>query len=137
MERRQPAEPHRAVELLEHRREAPGRADVVPRGEQVAGVHAEGQALGPADPGEDRAELLRPRAEDVTGSGRVLEGDLDPPSLGATGDVVQRGDEPIPPLLGAVAPVGSRVEHDEGKAEALGALEVVEEGVHGARPLVR
>ena len=41
------------------------------------------------------------------------------------------------PLLGAVAPVGSRVEHDEGKVEALGALEVVEEGVHGARPLVR
>ena len=46
-------------------------------------------------------------------------------------------DEPSPPLLDAGAPVGARVEHDEGQPEPLGALEVVDEGAHGARPLVR
>ena len=39
--------------------------------------------------------------------------------------------------LGAGAPVGARVQDDEGQAEALGALEVVHEGGHGPRSLVR
>ena len=101
----------------------------------MAGVEAERQPLGLADAGERRAQLLGAGAERVAGAGGVLEGDPDPPARGAPGDLVERAPEPGEPRRGAGALVGARVEHDEGQAEPLGALELVDEGGHGARPI--
>ena len=103
-----------SVELVEHGREPRRRPDVISRREQVARVEAQRQALRTVDATERRAQILGPGAESVPRSRSVLQGDPDSPPLGAADNLVQGGDQLTQPRVDAGAPVGARVQDDDG-----------------------
>src|SRR5262245_57979563 len=68
-------------------------------------------------------------------SGGVLEGDPDAPPLRAACRLVESATELNEPRVESRAAVRARMDHDEREAQSLRALELVDEGGDGTRPL--
>ncbi len=130
-----PLKPDRRVHARERRGEARGRADVVARGEEVAGVQAEGEALRLPHGGKNCPEVLGSSAEKVPCPRRVLQGHTNPVSGGAGVELVDGLDDPDEARRAAGAAVRARVDHHERESEPLGALQLVVECAHRPPPL--
>ena len=73
VQRAEPVEPDDAVELVEHLGQVVRGADVVARGEQVAGVQADAEPLVPAGDLDQPRQLLERAPERPARAGGVLE----------------------------------------------------------------
>src|SRR5256884_7106719 len=74
-------------------------AEVVAGGEQMAGIQADAEPLGPSRALHERGQLAERAADRVAGAGGVLERDLDAIARGARERLVERGGDPSEPGL--------------------------------------
>src|SRR5207253_4719013 len=108
--------------------------DVVAGREQMAGIQADAEPLGPSRALDERGQLAERAADRVAGAGGVLERDLDAIARGARERLVERGGDPSEPGLEPGAHVRARMEDDAREAERLRALELVGERGHRLGP---
>ena len=93
VQRAEPVEPDDAVELVQHLGQVVRGADVVARGEQVAGVEADAEPLVPAGDLDQPRQLLERAPERPARAGGVLEVQRAIVAL-----VQRRGDHPAGPF---------------------------------------